>query len=264
MSSKDLSTPKGLAMDLGGRVALVTGGSRGIGRACCLMLARAGARVAVNYRADEKAAAGVAQVVREAGGEAIALRADVSDSGAAARLVQDSAARWGRLDIVVNNAAVWTDGAIESLDDDALAETIGVNLLGSFHVTRAAVPHLARSPSGGRLIFISSTAGQRGEAGHSHYAASKGALISLTKSLAAELAPRRVLVNCVAPGWVDTDMNDRPFAGGGRAAIEATIPLRRVGTPDEIGGAVVFLASDLATFITGEILNVNGGAVLCG
>jgi 3-oxoacyl-[acyl-carrier protein] reductase len=251
-------------MDLAGRTALVTGGSRGIGRACCLLLARAGARVAVNYRAAEAEARETAAAVERAGGEAITLRADVGDPGQAARLVQDAARRWGRLDVVVNNAAVWTDGPIETISDEVLEETVRINLLGCFHVTRAAVPHLRRSPAGGRIIFIASTAGQRGEAGHSHYAATKGALISLTKSLAPELAPDRILVNCVAPGWVDTEMNLRPFAGEGRAAIEATIPLRRVGTPEEIGGAVVFLASDLATFITGEVLNVNGGAVLCG
>ena len=253
-----------LRIDLAGRCALVTGGSRGIGRACCLMLARAGARVAVNYRANEQAAREVVAAITAEGGSASALRADVGDAGEAARMVEDAAHLWGRLDIVVNNAAVWTDGPIESLRDEVLAETIGVNLLGSFYVTRASVPHLGRSPAGGRIIFISSTAGQRGESEHSHYAASKGALISLTKSLAPELAPRRILVNCVAPGWVDTDMNDRPFADGGRTRIEAGIPLRRVGTSDEIAGAVVFLASDYASFITGEILNVNGGAVLCG
>ncbi|HXI03537.1 MAG TPA: SDR family oxidoreductase, partial [Candidatus Saccharimonadales bacterium] len=129
---------------------------------------------------------------------------------------------------------------------------------------RAAVARLSQAPSAGRLIFVSSTAGQRGEARHGHYAATKGGLISLTKSLAPELAPRGILVNCVAPGWVDTDMNDAPFAGTGRAAIEATIPLRRVATPEEIAGAVLFLASDMATFVDGEIINVNGGAVLCG
>lgn len=254
----------GMEIDLRGRVALVTGGSRGIGRACCTMLARAGARVAVNFRADQSAADAVVEAVRSASGLAAALRADVADPGEAGRLVQDAARLWGRLDIVVNNAAVWTDGPIETLSDEVLAETMGTNLLGAIHVTRAAVAHLKRSPAGGRLIFVSSTAGQRGEPEHSHYAATKGALISLTKSLAPELAPHRILVNCVAPGWVDTEMNLRPFASGGRERIEAGIPLRRVGTPEEIGGAVLFLASDLATFITGEILNVNGGAVLCG
>jgi len=255
---------RGLRMDLEGRVALVTGGSRGIGRACCEMLGAAGARVAVNYRADGAAAEAVVSRIRAASGEAGAIRADVADPGEAARLVAEAAGLWGRLDIVVNNAAVWTDGPIDSLSDDILDETIGTNLLGAFHVTRAAAPHLRKARSTARLLFIASTAGQRGEAEHSHYAATKGALISMTKSLAAELAPDGILVNCVAPGWVDTDMNLGPFAAGGRKRIEATIPLRRVGTPEEIAGAVVFLASDLATFITGEILNVNGGAVLCG
>lgn len=255
---------EGLAMKLHRRVALVTGGSRGIGAACCRMLAEAGARVAVNYLGHREAADGVVRGIEEAGGEAVALQADVSDPAAAEGLVRKAAARWERLDIVVNNAAVWTDGAIHTISDETLEETLSINLKGSFHVSRAAVPHLEGAPGGGRLIFVSSTAGQRGEALHSHYAASKGGLIALTKSLAPELAPRGVLVNCVAPGWVDTDMNIGPFAGGGRAAIEATIPLRRVGTPEEIAGAVVFLASDLATFIDGEVINVNGGAVLCG
>lgn len=254
---------KGLAMSLEGRAALVTGGSRGIGRACCQMLAEAGARVAVNYRSDGKAADSVVDSISEAGGEAVAIQADVADPAEAARLVDGAVRAFGRLDIVVNNAAVWTDGAIDTITDEILSETIDINLKACFHVSRAAVPHLRQSQSA-RLIFISSTAGQRGEAGHAHYAASKGAQISLTKSLAPELAPHGILVNCVAPGWVDTDMNERPFAGGGRRAIEQTIPLRRVATPAEIAGAVIFLASDLATFITGEILNVNGGAVLCG
>jgi len=255
---------RGVVIDLEGRVALVTGGSRGIGRACCLLFARAGARVAVNYRRSEAAAREVADVVRASGGEAVPLRADVADPGEAARLVSDAARRWGRLDIVVNNAGVWTDGPIETISDETLEQTMRTNLYGSFHVTRAAIPHLKRSPSGGRLIFISSTAGQRGEAEHGHYAATKGAQISLVKSLAPELAAHRILVNGVAPGWVDTEMSERSFEGEGRSRIESTIPLNRVATPEEIAGAVVFLASDLATFITGEILNVNGGAVLCG
>ncbi len=255
---------KGVVMDLSGRVALVTGGSRGIGRACCLMLAEAGARVAVNYARREAEALSVVEAVEKAGGEAVALRADVADPAAARRLVEEAASRWGRLDIVVNNAAVWTEGPIDTITDAVLEETIGINLKGSFHVSRAAVAHLERSTSGGRIIYIASTAGQRGEASHGHYAATKGALISLTKSLAPELAARGILVNCVAPGWVDTDMNLEPFAGAGRARIEASIPLKRVARPEEIAGAVVFLASDLATFIDGEIINVNGGAVLCG
>jgi 3-oxoacyl-[acyl-carrier protein] reductase len=251
-------------IDLEKRVALITGGSRGIGRACARLLGEAGARIAVNYRSDRAAAEEVLLSVREAGGEAVAIQADVSDPGEAARLVESAEREWGGLDIVVNNAAIWTDGSIETLSDQNLDETLKTNLYGSFHVSRAAVASLKRSRTGGRLIFISSTAGQRGEADHGHYAASKGGQISLTKSLAVELAPHRILVNCVAPGWVETDMNDLPFAGGGRARIEAGIPLRRVGRPEEIAGVVAFLASEMAGFITGEVINVNGGAVLCG
>jgi len=251
-------------MRIDGRVALVTGGSRGIGRACALFLASAGARVAVGYHRDEAAVLETIEAVEAAGGKACAVRADLRDPGEAAGLVEEAVSEWGRLDIVVNNAAVWTDGPIDEISDEVLDETIRLNLYGSFWVTRAAVPHLRRSGPAGRLIFVSSTAGQRGEAMHSHYAATKGALISMTKSLAPELAGDGVLVNCVAPGWVDTDMNIDCFAGGGRERIEATIPLRRIGTPEEIAGAVLFLASDLSTFVNGEILNVNGGAVLCG
>lgn len=251
-------------MKIEGRAALVTGGSRGIGRACARFLASAGAHVAIGYHRDEAAARDAVEEIEAAGGRACALRANLRDAAEAGALVRDAAAKWGRLDIVVNNAAVWTDGPIAEISDETLDETIELNLYGSFWVTRAAVPHLRRSGPNGRLVFIASTAGQRGEAMHSHYAATKGALISLTKSLAAELAPDGVLVNCVAPGWVDTDMNAGCFADGGRARIEATIPLRRVGTPEEIAGAVLFLASDLSTFVSGEIVNVNGGAVLCG
>lgn len=259
-----MTSEHGVGMDLAGRVALVTGGSRGIGRACAIHLASAGARVGIAYNSREEAAGEVAARIRDQGGEAIPVRGDLRDPDQAGRAVEEVLGKWGRLEIVVNNAAVWTDGSIESLSDQVLDDTLKLNLYGSFYVTRAAVPWLRQAPNGGRLIFISSTAGQRGEADHGHYAASKGALISLTKSLAAELAGDRILVNCVAPGWVDTEMNIRPFGGEGRARIEATIPLGRVARPDEISGAVLFLASDLATFITGEVINVNGGAVLCG
>ena len=140
---------------------------------------------------------------------------------------------------------------------------LGVNLTGAFHMIRAAVPHMKEAGSG-RIINISSTAGQRGESFHAHYAASKSAIIGLTKSLAAELAPHGILTNCVAPGWVDTDMTEASLESEGGEEVLATIPLNRVARPEEIAGAVLFLASDLATFVNGEVLNVNGGAVLCG
>lgn len=249
-------------IDLTGKSALVTGGSRGIGAACCRMLAQAGARVAVNFQLERPHADLLVRRIGEAGGTAFCLAADVSRPDEAEMLVDETVDRFGRLDIVVNNAGIWRGSPIEEISDGEWAEMIGVNLTGSFHILRAAVPHLKRSR--GRIINISSTAGQRGEAFHSHYAATKGAIISLTKSLAAELAQDGVLVNCVAPGWVETDMTRDSLAGEDRAAILAAIPLGRVGRPEEIAGAVLYLASDLASFVTGEILNVNGGAVLCG
>jgi 3-oxoacyl-[acyl-carrier protein] reductase len=250
-------------IDLAGRTALVTGGSRGIGRACCLGLARAGARVAVNYRVETPAADGVVRAIEEAGGEAFSISADVARREEAEMLIEETVDRFGRLDVLVNNAGIWRGAPVEEISDAEWREMLGVNLDGVFHTVRAVVPHMKRAASG-RIINVSSTAGQRGEAGHAHYAASKGAIIALTKSLAGELAGNGILTNCVAPGWVDTDMSAEALGGeGGQAVLEA-IPLGRVGTPEEIAGAVIFLASDLAGFVNGEILNVNGGAVLCG
>ena len=249
-------------IDLTGKSALVTGGSRGIGAACCRMLARAGARVAVNYHLERPHAELLVQRIEEAGGTAFCLAADVARPDEAEMMVDETVARYGSLEIVVNNAGIWRGSPIEEISDGEWSEMIGVNLTGTFHILRAAVPSLKRS--GGRIINISSTAGQRGEAFHSHYAATKGAIISLTKSLATELATDGVNVNCVAPGWVETDMTRESLAGDKSAEILAAIPLGRAGLPEEIAGAVLFLASDLASFVTGEILNVNGGAVLCG
>jgi 3-oxoacyl-[acyl-carrier protein] reductase len=249
-------------IDLTGKSALVTGGSRGIGAACCSMLARAGARVVVNYQLERAQAESLVRQIEEAGGKAFCLAADVTRADEAEMLIDETVDRYGSLDIVVNNAGIWRGSPIEEISDGEWEEMIGVNLTGSFHVLRAAVPHLKQSA--GRIINISSTAGQRGEAFHSHYAATKGAIISMTKSLASELATDGVNVNCVAPGWVETDMTRESLAGETSAEILAAIPLGRAGLPDEIAGAVLFLASDLASFVTGEILNVNGGAVLCG
>jgi 3-oxoacyl-[acyl-carrier protein] reductase len=249
-------------IDLAGRTALVTGGSRGIGRACCEMLARVGARIAVNYRVERPSAESLVESIRASGGEAFAVAADVARADEAEMMVEEAASRFGRLDILVNNAGIWKGGAIEEISDGEWSETIGVNLTGTFHVIRAAVPHMKRT--GGRIVNISSTAGQRGESLHSHYAATKGAIISLTKSLAVELAPCGITTNCVAPGWVDTDMARDALSGADGKEILASIPLARPGRPEEIAAAVVFLASDLASYVNGEVLNVNGGSVLAG
>lgn len=250
-------------IDLTGKSILVTGGSRGIGRACCLMLARAGASVAVNYRVESPSASLLVEEIEAAGGEAFSLAADVSKREDAEMLVDETVARFGSIDILVNNAGIWKTSPIDEMSDGEWDEMIGVNLTGTFNCIRAAVPPMKQARSG-RIINISSTAGQRGEAFSSHYAATKGAVISLTKSLAAELAPYGILVNCVAPGWTVTDMTRDDLLGPRRESILQTIPLARAATAEEVAGSVVFLASELATFVTGEVLNVNGGAVLVG
>ena len=250
-------------IDLSSRTALITGGSRGIGRATADLLARAGARVAINYLRDERAANAAVREIRAAGGEAMALAGDVSEADQARQLVRDVVAAWGRLDIVVNNAGIWDEDVAGRGDLAVWDRTYAINQRGAFQVTDAAVPHLERH--GGSIVFVSSTAGQRGEARHSAYAASKGALISYTKSLAAELGPRGIRVNAVAPGWVETDMAAPVLANAAeRSAIERTIPIGRIASAADVAGPILFLVSDLARHVQGEILNVNGGSVLAG
>ncbi len=250
-------------LDLAPRTALVTGGSRGIGRAVAQILAAAGARVAVNYLRDEKAANALVRDIRAAGGEAMALPGDVSDPAQANKLVRDVVSSWQRLDILVNNAGVWEEDEAGAGNVAAWDRTLAVNVRGTFLVTDAAIPHLEKQR--GSIVFVSSTAGQRGEARHSAYAASKGALISYTKSLAAELGPRGIRVNCVAPGWVETDMTAAALSDPReQREIERSIPLGRVAAPAEIAGPILFLVSDLARYVQGEVLNVNGGSVLAG
>jgi 3-oxoacyl-[acyl-carrier protein] reductase len=250
-------------IDLAGRAALVTGGSRGIGRACCELLAAAGARVAVNCKLETPWAELVAQRIREAGGDAFALAADVSRKDEAEMLVDETVDRFGGIDVLVNNAGIWTEAPIDEMSDGEWHEMLAVNLTGTFLVTRAAVPAMKERGSGS-IIHVASTAGQRGEARHSHYAATKGAVIAFTKSLAAELAADGIRVNCVAPGWVESDMTRETLEGPQRHSVLSTIPLGRAGRPEEIAAAVLFLASDLSSYVQGEILNVNGGSVLCG
>jgi 3-oxoacyl-[acyl-carrier protein] reductase len=247
---------------LPGRTALVTGGSRGIGRAAVLMLARAGADVAIGYRNRSAEAEAVAAEVRALGRRAIAVGGDLADPAAVDRMMAPVAAEFGRLDIFVANAGIWPseDVPLGALDPKRWRSTIAANLDAVFYSTRAA---LALMGPGGRVVLVSSTAGQRGEAGHADYAATKGALIAMTKSLAIEYAPD-ILVNCVAPGWVDTEMSTSAYGDGGRDRIAGTIPLKRIPSAEQIAGPIVFLCSDLASHITGEVLNVNGGSVLCG
>ncbi len=251
-------------IDLNGRKALITGGSRGIGRAAVVLLARVGCDVAFNYLRQAEAAGEVKTIVEGLGRQCLAVQAELSREDEARRLVDSAARLWGRVDILVNNAGIWTYGEMGRMDAAVWKETMRLNLDGVFFVTNAVVP-LMKAQRWGRIINVSSTAAVRGEAFHSHYAASKGALHSLTKSLAAELGPFNINVNCVAPGWVDTDMCAEAFSDPEyRKAIEDSIPLKRIPPPEDIAGPIVFLASDLARHITGAIINVNGGGVLSG
>jgi 3-oxoacyl-[acyl-carrier protein] reductase len=245
------------------KVALVTGASRGIGRAVAIMFAQAGCDVVVNYCNDRQSALKVKRAAEKSGVRAEIVKADMADHKEVDAMVDAAVRDFGTIDVLVCNAGIWKEHTIDKMSVAGLRETIDVNLLGTFYAIRAVVPHMKKKKSG-VIITISSTAGQRGEPFHSPYAASKGAIISLTKSLAVELAPHNIRVNCVAPGWIDTDMARPALKGKEGARVIEEIPLGRVGTPEELAGPVLFLASDLSTFITGEILNVNGGAVLCG
>jgi 3-oxoacyl-[acyl-carrier protein] reductase len=245
-----------------GKRALVTGGTRGIGLATAEMLVRSGARVALGYRsrrADADAA------VAKLGPAAVAIAGDLGVPAAARTAVDDAARQLGGLDILVVNHGVWPpeDVPLSRMTDAQWESTRRANYDAAFYVCRAAIPHL---PQGGKIVLVSSTAGQRGEAFHADYGAARGGVIAFTKSLAVELAPG-INVNCVAPGWVDTEMAKVPYereGGRGRREIEASIPLQRVASAADVAGPIVFLCSDLARHITGEILNVNGGSVLCG
>jgi len=252
-----------LSIDLSGKRAIVTGGSRGVGRAVALLLARAGADVGISYHSRHDDAEAVVREIEQAGARGWAEAGNLAEPEPARRLADRARSEFGGLDIFVGNAGIWppADSPVAEMSDDQWRRTIAVNLDSIFYTTREAARMIAE---GGSIVLISSTAGQRGEAGHSDYAATKGAIISMVKGIAIELAPRGVTVNCVAPGWIDTEMCEVPYAGEGRARIEAGIPIGRVASAEDVAGPVVFLCSGLARHITGEILNVNGGSVLCG
>jgi 3-oxoacyl-[acyl-carrier protein] reductase len=250
-------------IDLSGYRVLVTGGSRGIGAACCRLFAQTGAAVMIQYLASGARARKVLEELQRISSlPHRKIRCDVTDRDQIEALFDFVRAEWGALDCLVNNAGVWIHDPLVELDKTKLDATLAVNVVGPFLCAREAVPLLERSHDG-NIINISSTAGQRGEAFYSPYAASKGAMISATKSWSTELAPK-IRVNAVAPGWVDTDMTADALAGPRREEVLASIPLHRIATPEDIAGPVVFLCSPLARHITGEILNVNGGSVLIG
>jgi 3-oxoacyl-[acyl-carrier protein] reductase len=262
----------GVGLSLDGKVALITGGSRGIGAATVRLFREAGARVVFNYRSAKGAADALAE---ELGGAefCVAVEQDLASPEQGRSLVQSTVERFGRIDALVVNHGVWppVDAPIAEMAEAQWRETLAINLDSVFGLTQAAVAQMQRQgrpapgSAAGYIVYISSTAGQRGEAKHADYAVSKGALISLTKSLSSELAADGIYVNCVAPGWVETDMSapalNEPAT---RNRIFSGIPLGRVGHPMEVAGPVLFLCTPYAGFMSGEIVNVNGGAVLVG
>jgi 3-oxoacyl-[acyl-carrier protein] reductase len=251
-------------LQLQGRVAIVTGGSRGIGRAVVELLAEVGSHVVVNYSRDEAGATEAVEAARGKGVEAIAVKADIASLVEAQRLIDAAKARFKRIDILVCNSGIWEGAAVEKISEQLWDRTIDVNLKGSWTVCRAVVP-VMKEQRDGKIVLVSSTAGQRGEADFSNYAASKGGQIAFAKSLAAELGEWGINVNAVAPGWVDTEMTREALGDTERRhSIASTIPLRAIATPGDIAGPIAFLCSAWARHITGEVLNVNGGSVLCG
>jgi 3-oxoacyl-[acyl-carrier protein] reductase len=253
-------------ISLAGKAALITGGSRGIGAAAVKLFAQAGADVIFNYNKAKDSALMIQQEAGKHGTRVEAFKADVGRHTDNKKLVDQCIARLGRLDIVVANAGVWNveDLPIEKLSEKQWDDMIRINLKSVYSLIHFSVPHMIKQ-KGGKIIPISSTAGQRGESFHTHYGASKGGVISLTKGLSTELARHNILVNAVAPGWVATDMSNSVLeTKAGQKMAAAAIPLGRPATAEEIAGPILFLASDLANFMTGEVINVNGGSVLCG
>jgi 3-oxoacyl-[acyl-carrier protein] reductase len=248
------------------QVAVITGGSRGIGAAVVAAFAEAGARIVFNYRSAAREAKEVVHHSRAYPGPVTAVRAELSKMSDAKKLIDVAVRRFGRLDILVANAGIWNTmpAPIENLTEKQWDEMMAANLKSVYSVIHYAVPHMIAKKAGS-IIVVSSTAGQRGEAFHTHYGASKGGMISLVKGLSTELAGHNIRVNCVAPGWVDTEMC-APLKRDRREFAKAvsSIPMRRFARPEEIAQPILFLASEMASYITGEILNVNGGNVLCG
>jgi len=243
------------------KVSIITGGSRGIGEACVKLFAKANSSVAFTFKNAKTRAE---NIEKEIGNKTKAYRVDMESETEINSFISQVEKDFGRIDVLVHNAGIWNDGTLENMTLDHWNELMRVNLTSTFLLCKAAAPVMKKN-NFGRIILITSTAGQRGEAFHSHYAASKGGMISFTKSLAVELAPFNITVNSVAPGWVDTELNDQVFADAEyKESIRKGIPLGKIATAEEIAGPALFLASELANHINGEILNVNGGSVLCG
>jgi 3-oxoacyl-[acyl-carrier protein] reductase len=254
-----------VSLSLENKVALITGGSRGIGAATVRMFVAAGARVMFSFR---QAIEPAEQLVKELGAEnCAAFEADLSHPDNPSTLVTAAVETFGRLDILIANHGIWesADVPVDQMSEAQWRRTLTINLESVFMLIKHCVAQMKKQGKSGHIVLVSSTAGQRGEAFHCDYAASKGALISMVKGLSTELARDGIYVNCVAPGWVETDMSARALADPQtRAAIFATLPIGRVAKPEEIAAPILFLCTPQAGFITGEIFNVNGGAVLVG
>lgn len=255
-------------IDLSNKVAIVTGGSRGIGQACVKLFSQANSSVAFTYKQTAEQAQ---KLEKQYGTKVKGYRVDMESETEIFKLADDVAKDFGKIDLLVHNAGIWNEGSLDNMTLEHWNEMMRINLTSTFLLCKAVVPHMKKNAKGmdthkfGRIILISSTAGQRGEAFHSHYAASKGGVISFTKSLAVELAPFNITVNSVAPGWVDTEMCKEVFSDEEyKESVRAATPVGRIASAEDIAGPILFLASDLARHINGEILNVNGGSVLCG
>ena len=245
-----------------GKTAIVTGASRGVGRATALRLSEGGANVVVNFLSNDTEAIETVRLCEEKGVEAIAIQGDVSDFRNAEAIAKAALEKFGRIDLLVCNAGIWEGASIEEMSEELWNKVINTNLKSAWAMTKACVPAIKKH--GGAIVMVSSTAGQRGEAHYSNYAASKGGQISFTKALATELAPK-IRVNAVAPGWIETAMVRPAFEDDTyKQGVLNSIPLNRIATTDDIALSICFLLSDWSRHITGEILNINGGAVLCG
>ena len=247
-------------MLLDGKVALVTGASRGIGRAVALKLASEGAKVAINYAGSQGKAEEVKAEIEKLGGEAILVQANVADSAAVEEMVAKVVEAFGTIDILVNNAGITRDGLLARMKDEDFEAVVDTNLKGVFYCTKAVAKLMMKKRSG-RIVNMASVVGLTGNAGQTNYAASKAGVIGFSKSAAKELASRGITVNMVAPGFIATDMTDA-MNEKAKEAVLGTIPLKREGSPSDVANAVLFLVSDNAAYITGQIVNVDGGMVM--